>query len=409
MSGLDQLMAKIESYGEEMIEAQRALTAVPALGPTNGGQGEWDKALVAEKWLRDMGLELERVDAPDERVESGLRPNLVARAPGGNGPATWVLSHLDVVPTGSLELWSSDPWQLRQEGDRLYGRGVMDNQAGMVSSLFGLKAVLELGLPLPGPAGLVLVSDEETGSGHGLDYLLDARPDFFQKQDIIVVPDGGLEDGSLIEVAEKSMLWLKVEVLGKQVHGSTPEKGVNALYAAARMMVAVREIKDLFPQQNPLFSPAGNTCEPTRKEAGVPNINTIPGRDVFYIDCRILPEVDLDLVEREFITRFKAIAAQEGAKVEISPVQKLRSAPPTPARAPVVAKLQKAIKMVKGVDAEPGGVGGGTVASFFREKGLPVAVWGTFLDTAHIPDEYCKISDLIGDAKIFALLFSGLV
>jgi len=146
---------------------------------------------VVEDWLRALGLEIERVDAPDHRVESGLRPNLVARLKGEPGPARWALSHLDVVPTGPLDQWTSDPWRLRVDGDKLYGRGVLDNHGGLLASFFGLKALLEEGVAPAGAAGLVMVSDEETGSQYGLDHVLKARPDLIEPQDLVVIPDAG--------------------------------------------------------------------------------------------------------------------------------------------------------------------------------------------------------------------------
>ena len=51
------------------------------------------------------------------------------------------------------------------------------------------------------------------------------------------------------------------------------------------------------------------------------------------------------------------------------------------------------------------GIGGGTVAAFFRRAGLPAAVWCTVSDTAHQPNEYCLISNILTDAKIFACLY----
>lgn len=407
MSTAERLFAVIDSYQDQMVEAQRTLVATPALGPENGGQGEQAKAKVVSGWLEKLGLTVERADSPDDRVESGARPNLIACLPGGDGPARWALSHLDVVPTGDLDAWTSDPWTLRVDGDRLYGRGTVDNHQGLLSSFFALKAIIETGLEPAGPCGLLMVSDEETGSGHGLDHVLGVRPDLFQPRDLIVVPDAGEPEGDFIEVAEKSILWLKVEVTGKQVHASTPDKGVNALYAAARMMVETRQLHQDFAGKNPLFSPPGSTFEPTRKEAGVPNVNTIPGRDVFYVDCRVLPDIPLEQVLDTVGKRFKAIAAETSTQVKIEPVQRLQAPPGTDPEAPVVKALQKAIKQVRGVDARPGGVGGGTVAAFFRQRNLPVAVWNSWQHTAHMPDEYCLLSDLVADAKVFALLFAG--
>jgi succinyl-diaminopimelate desuccinylase len=407
MSTAQRLMSRVESYREQMVQAQRELVRVPALGPTNGGQGELAKARVVAGWLEELGLAVERVDAPDKRVESGLRPNLVARLAGGDGPRVWALSHLDVVPPGPDDQWDSDPWELRVEGGMLYGRGVLDNHAGLVSSFFGLKALAEEGVTPPGEVGLIMVADEETGSAYGLDYLLGRKPRLISERDLVVVPDAGDDEGMRIEVAEKSILWLKVEVTGRQVHGSTPERGVNALYASARMMVAVRELYRRFPQTDELFSPPGSTFEPTLKEAGVPNVNTVPGRDVFYVDCRVLPEIPLEEVERAFEDRCREIAAEEGATVELSHVQRLQAPPPTPADAPVARALERNILRVTGRRPTTGGIGGGTVAAFFRSHGLPAAVWGTWPDSAHMPNEYCSLDALVSDAKVFALLFAG--
>jgi len=401
------LMAQVETYRPQIIEAQRQLVSLPALSPVSGGQGEMKKALLVEGWLRDMGLAIERVDAPDGRVPARVRPNIVATMPGGEGPRIWALSHMDVVPPGSLDLWQSDPWTLRQEGDLLYGRGVNDNHSGLVCSFFGLKALLDLGIRPAGQVGLIMVSDEENGSAYGLDYVLEKRLDLFSPQDLIVVPDAGSQDSRLIEVAEKSIFWLKVEVLGRQVHASRPQTGVNALRAAARMMVAIDEVAKQFPFTDHLFRPPISTFEPTRKEAGVENINTVPGRDVFYIDCRVMPPYSLDEVENALRGRFEEIAAQSGATVSLSVVQKQQAAPSTPADAPVVDALKRAVKQAHQVEAYPGGIGGGTVAAFFRRRSLPAAVWITSSETAHQPNEHISLNTLIKDAQVFALLFAG--
>lgn len=408
MVSVTELLAKVESYTEQMVEAQRALTAIPALGPDNDGPGEAAKAALVQGWLENMGLKVEHVDAPDERAEGGVRPNILATLPGGARPAMWVLSHLDVVPVGELDLWDSDPWTMRTQGDRIYGRGVSDNQQGMVASMFALRALIDLGITPQGQAGLVMVSDEETGSAYGLEYVLKARPDIFTPEDLILVPDGGEPEGDFIEVAEKSMMWLRVEVLGKQVHASMPERGKNALYASARMMVAVREMNQRYDKQDPLYLPPGSTFEPTAKEAGVPNVNTIPGRDVFYVDCRVLPDYDLAEVRAAFDEIFGRIAAEEGVEVNIEAVQYLQAPPGTDPQAPVVQALTKAIEQVRGLKAQPCGVGGGTVAAFFRQQGLPAAVWNTWQNTAHQPNEYTLVSDMVADAKVFALMFAGL-
>jgi succinyl-diaminopimelate desuccinylase len=88
-------------------------------------------------------------------------------------------------------------------------------------------------------------------------------------------------------------------------------------------------------------------------------------------------------------------------------VQRLQAPPPTPADAPVARALERNILRVTGRRPTTGGIGGGTVAAFFRSHGLPAAVWGTWPDSAHMPNEYCSLDALVSDAKVFALLFAG--
>ncbi|MFN3535472.1 MAG: M20 family metallo-hydrolase, partial [Desulfatiglandales bacterium] len=336
----------------------------------------------------------------------GFRPNLLADY--GN-PDTKrrivILSHADIVPPGDLNLWASDPFELQVQGDSLVGRGVEDNNHGFVSSYIALKAILESGAELKNRVTLAVVSDEETGSDYGLKYVLKTRPELFSKEDLIVVPDGGNEDGTMVEVAEKSMLWLKIEIKGRQCHASTPHKGINALEAMAGFICELKALRERYDQENPLFSPPRTTIEPTKVLANVPNINTVPGLQVFYLDSRVLPEQELDHVIASLREIAEKVSKGYGVEVWLEPVLKQKAAPPTPPESPVVKALLKAIEEVLGLKGRPQGIGGGTVAAFFREKGYPAAVWCTSEDTAHQPNESCKISTILRDAKVFAYLY----
>ena len=407
MSELEKVFERIDGYRDEIIQLQKALTSRVALGPVNGGTGEHEKTGYIKELLQVLGPDvLEEYKAPDEKAQCGYRPNLIAKW-GSNqkGPTIWVLSHSDIVPPGDLLLWQGDPYQIKVEGDRIIGRGVEDNQHGFVSSYLGLKALIESGQRLDKPVGLAVVADEETGSVYGLSYLLNHHEGLFKKHDLIIVPDGGNEEGTMIEVAEKSMLWVKFTVMGQQCHASTPDKGKNSLFGAAKLILALGKLKEQFDSFDELFSPPISTFEPTKMEANVPNINTIPGRNVFYMDCRILPEYRVD----EIIAVCKQIAgeisSEFGLEIEVDTTYREDATAPTPADAPVARALARAIRKVTGKEAMPMGIGGGTVAAFFRRVGVPAAVWCTVSDTAHQPNEYCLISSLITDAKIFACLY----
>ncbi len=396
----------IDGYHDEVIQLQRDLTARVALGPENGGTGEHEKVEFIHQLLGSMKPDLiQEIHAPDEKARDGYRPNLIAGWEGLQKDRTvWILAHADIVPPGNRSLWECDPYHIKVDGDRIIGRGVEDNQHGFVSAYLALKAILDSGETLKRSLGLIIVADEETGSRYGLEYILKHHGRIFSPNDLIIVPDAGNEDGTMIEIAEKSMLWLKFTVTGRQCHASTPHKGQNSLVGAAELILALAELKEKFPLSNPLFSPPVSTFEPTKIETNVSNVNTIPGRDVFYADCRILPDYSVDKVIAAAEGIAESVGAETGFEIEVETAHRHDAALPTPSDAQVVTELKKAVLKVTGRNAKPMGIGGGTVAAFFREAGLPAAVWSTCPDTAHQPNEYCLISQVISDAKVFAAI-----
>jgi len=396
---------RLGTYQQQMIDLQRELVSRNAVGPDHGGPGEGEKAAFLAALLQGWGLKVDNFPAPDARLAGGERPNLVAWVPGKRPEKVWVLSHMDVVPPGDEALGDSDPFTLRVEGDRLYGRGTEDDHHGIVTSLMAVRAILDLGITPPRTLALALVSDEETGNEKGLVHLLQEQPQLFAPADLIIVPDAGSLDSTLIDVAEKSILWLRLTLEGKQCHASRPDLGRNTLRACAHVILALEELAREFPAENPLFRPAVSTFEPTKKEANVPNINTIPGRDVFYLDCRVLPEYDLGRVKEKVLALAEEVTRRFEVNLQVEPVQELPSAPATALEAPVVKALERAIREVYGREAQPRGIGGGTVAAFFRQKGLPAAVWMTVCQTAHQPNEFSLLSNLLGDARVLAHVF----
>ena len=401
---IQNLIKRIDQYRDEMIDMQRELCRIPALAPENDGDGEAKKADWLLEHIRNWGFDrIDLIKAPDARVSAGYRPNIVAMLNGRRTDRTlWIMSHLDVVPPGDLSKWTGDPWELRIEGDRLIGRGTEDNQQGLVSSLYAAKAFMDLQIQPELSIGLLIVADEETGSQYGVQYLLNHHRELFRKDDYFIIPDAGTPDGTMIEIAEKSILWLKFEVRGVQTHGSTPQEGKNAHKAGAELIVRLNELYQRFSAQDAVFDPPMSTFEPTKKEANVPNINTIPGEDVFYFDCRILPQYDLAEVWQFVRDMASAVEEKHGVSVQISSPQEEAAAPPTPADAPVVQAIRRAMQELRGVECRPMGIGGGTVAAYFRHAGFPAAVWATIADVAHEPDEYCLISNMVEDTKVFA-------
>ncbi|MFO7569759.1 MAG: M20 family metallo-hydrolase [Smithellaceae bacterium] len=403
----EKISRRIDSYRDDMIELQKALTAVPAVGPLNGGDGEMLKALMLKDRLQRMGFDdFHHYDAPDESVSHGVRPNFLTSLRGRHpSRKIWIITHLDIVPPGEIKLWSADPYTAYVRDNHIFGRGTEDNQQDMVASIFAAKAFMDEGIVPSVCVNLFFVADEETSGGKGLYYVLDLPEKIFSPEDLIVVPDSGSHDGSLIEIAEKSILWLGFKTTGKQCHGSKPQLGNNAFSAASYLVTKLTKLRKIFDAVDPLFDPKASTFEPTKKEANVGNINTIPGEDVFFMDCRVLPHYDLADVLKEIRKITKKVEKKFCVTIEITEEQHVQSPSPTPADAPVVGALKEAIGEVYRVNAFAGGVGAGTVAGYLRKYGLPAAVWSKTNMNAHQPDENCPIDNMLGNAKVFAHLF----
>jgi succinyl-diaminopimelate desuccinylase len=402
----EEILKKIASYEDYAVELQRGLTAIPALSPSSGGEGEYDKAKYLEGELKKLKFDsIEWINAPQKEAKNGIRPNLVARYKGKDSSRTvWFMGHMDVVPPGDLKLWKTDPWKLEVKGRMLYGRGVEDNQQAIVSSLLVARAMMELNYRPDYDLALLFCADEETGSGYGADYIAANRPEIFGKNDVFFVPDSGVEDGSLIEVAEKSILWLQVTTKGVQCHGSRPNAGKNTFKAAADLITRYQSLYDTFPAKDDLYEPPYSTFEPTKKEANVPNINTIPGEDIFYMDCRVMPQYRLDDVKAEMRRIADEVEKKYGVTISFKPHQEVQAAPPTDPEAPIVKCLKAAITEVLGVkEPRAYGIGGGTVAAFFRQMGLSSVVYSQLNGTEHMPNESTKIDYIINDAKVFAI------
>jgi len=409
---------EIEKLRDEMVNVLMGLVKIPAISPDSGGEGEYDKAQklleIIKGWPFDK---IERYDAPDERAKNGVRPNILAYYYGEQGeksPRLWILTHLDVVPPGDLSKWTvTKPFEPLVKDGKIYGRGSEDNGQSLVASLYAVKALMNLGIRPKRTIILAFVSDEETGSKYGLEWLMKEHSEVFRKDDLVLVPDGGNEEGTFVEIAEKSILWMKIKVKGKQVHASMPGLGLNAHRVALDYAKELDEfLHEKYNARDELFDPPESTFEPTMggNPSDAPNI--APGEHEVVFDCRVLPQYNLDNIlndaqelAEEIKEKYrKEVNGKVLPEVRVEVLQRLDAPAPTAKDSEIVKLLQKAIKEFRGKDVKVGGIGGGTFAAYFRKLGIPAVVWATLDEMAHQPNEYTKIENMVEDAKIMAAL-----
>ncbi len=394
--GFDRVSGLVDSYSQDMVRTMKEMIPIRAVSPMSGGEGEMERARYLEGVLKSWGLSTHRYDYTDGTGTA--RPNIISTVGDGQG-VIWLVGHMDTVAEGDRSLWKTDPFALRLEGDLMYGRGTSDDGQGVVSCMYALRALVESGITARYKVGLALVADEELGSRFGMQKLMEERK-LFGKRDMFVVPDSGNSDGSVIEIGEKGLLWLKITVNGRQVHASTPGLGVNAFRESIEFLHEVDVmLHSKYSKKNALFRPSMSTFEMTKHEKNVDSTNIVPGTDISYMDCRVLPDYRLDDVVKDV----REVAGRKTrARIDVEEYVRDDPAPVTDANAEVVKLLESSITELRGIKPKKIGIGGGTCAAFPRKKGMQAAVWMTEQDVAHQPNEYARVGDMVADAKVFA-------
>lgn len=207
------------------------------------------------------------------------RANLVARIGGNDRKAPLCITgHIDTVPLGAAS-WHKDPFAGETDANRLYGRGTSDMKSGVAAFV---AAAVQLGPRLARSPGLELVitAGEETGC-QGAFALANAQGALGRAGAIVV----GEPTSNYPFVGHKGAFWLNAHTHGVTAHGSMPEKGVNAVYKAARALGALERFQFASPP-HPLMGQASLNVGTIR---GGLNINSVPDEAVIGIDIRSVP------------------------------------------------------------------------------------------------------------------------
>ncbi|TAM76331.1 M20 family peptidase [bacterium] len=344
----------------------------------------------AASWLAQT-LESFGLDARIDDARPG-RSNVIAELRNGEGPTFAFNSHIDVVPVG--DGWSSDPFRLREEHGRLYGRGACDAKgaiAGMLEAVCRLSAERS---QWRGTLLAVFVADEETESRGAKAYAETGR-----KIDYAVI---GEPTSNGVVTAHKGSLRPVVAVSGKSAHSGTPDLGINAVYAAAKLLGLIeREHRDSVSHHNhPLCGSASLTV--TRIHGGHAD-NVVPERCELLLDRRMVPGEDEERVKAEIEQLFEVARAEFGVAAEIVGYQPTTGgATETDAAHPIVRAALEASK-ARGVTAPgPGGFQGGCDLVHFRSMGAQGIVVGPgSLAAAHKPDEFVPVNELLVSSLIY--------
>ena len=310
------------------------------------------------------------------------RENLLARV-GQARPGfrkLMVLLHTDVVPSGAPSAWKFAPFDPFEKDGKLYGRGVLDDKGPLASAFATLLILKKYEQFVDGEFLFGAVGDEEVGVGVGIEYMLEQK--LIDCTDAIIPDIAG--DMREINVAEKGRVLLKVKAHGKQAHAMNPAKGVNAIHAMSRFLLALENLRLRHQTHTILGGPTINTGLITGGMAP----NAVAADCEVTLDIRYVPSQTPDGIRSEIQALADSIK-MPGASFSVD-IFKSSLPCEVSAEAPIVKLILK-----HAPDAKVVGSGGGTFANPLVQAGIQAVGWAPGNEeTYHEPNEEIEISQL---------------
>ena len=257
-------------------ELLQALVRIPSPNPPGDTRAIAD--FIAQT-MRDVGCTV-TTPAPGEKLEA---VNVIATI-GQGTPVVMLHAHIDTVPIAETEAakWSVDPYAAVVLGDALYGKGSIDDKAPAASMMLAMIEAAQNREHLKGTLIFVGAAEEEVGGQLGTKWL--ANNGHLPLCDFIIV---GEQTHNKVATAHKGVMRATVRATGKSVHATNPDRGVNAITAMAKAVLALDDYhQQLAKIQHPIVGVP--TCNVGVIQGGS-TANAVPDACVAYLDRRMIP------------------------------------------------------------------------------------------------------------------------
>ena len=363
--------------------------------------------------LRGLGLQVRRLPIPralQKKTQPELldypRYNVIGFWAAGAKKTLHFNAHYDVVPVSGRWRHGS-PFNPVAEKGWVYGRGTADMKGAIASIVFALKALRAARVRPNFNVEVSFTADEETDSTLGTGWVVDHGR---LRADYAVVGEGGEDDA--VCCGHNGVVWLNVRVHGRAAHGSTPEKGVNALEKMAALILALEAHKRRLARRT-FRTPDGTRMHPTLNLGGVfaagegGKVNTVPATASFTIDRRVLPTEDVRTAERELRAALKTAAGKiPSCRITIEKISDNHSCYTAP-KHPLFAAMRSSVARVRRRPAKFVVSTGFNDMHFFAQvRKIPTLGYGPGGRDYHAVDERARVRDLVNSAKIYADLLT---
>lgn len=362
------------------LELACELISRPSVTPDDAGCQD----LIAAR-LQRLGFDIEPMPFGEVR-------NLWARR-GQAAPLLCFAGHTDVVPTGPLADWSSDPFTPTIRAGQLFGRGAADMKGSIAAMITAVESFIARHPDHGGSIAFLITSDEEGPSVDGTVKVVERLQQRGERIDYALVgePSSRARLGDSIKNGRRGSLsgWLKIH--GKQGHVAYPHLAKNPFHASAEALAAL--CAEVWDEGNDYFPPTSFQIANLRMGTGADNV--IPGHLEAQFNLRFSTELDPESIK----ARIQGILDQGDFDYEIR--WRLSGNPFVTAVGPLVDAVRHAIRKVTGVETELSTAGGTSDGRFIAPTGAQVVELGPINATIHQVDECVGVDELDELSRIY--------
>ena len=335
-----------------------------------------------------------------ERIDSSGVSNLWARR-GTAAPLVVLAGHTDVVPTGPLDAWTSNPFTPSERDGKLYGRGAADMKSSLAAFVTAIEGFIAEHPDHPGSIALLLTSDEEGDATHGTTLVVETLKARGETLDYCIVGEPTCVDtlGDMIKNGRRGSLSGKLTVKGTQGHIAYPHLARNPIHLAAPAFTELAAMK--WDEGNEYFPPT--SWQMSNIKAGTGATNVIPGTLEVLFNFRFATVHTAEDLKRQV----HAILDRHGLDYELA--WTLGGKPFLTPRGALVAAIEEAIHQTLDLTPELSTTGGTSDGRFIAEICPQVVEFGPVNATIHKLDECISVDAVAPLSDIYRRTLKNLL
>jgi len=320
---------------------------------------------------------------------------------GTEAPLFCFAGHTDVVPTGPIENWDSNPFEATERDGKLYGRGTADMKGGIAAFTIACQRFVADYPNHKGSIAYLITSDEEGPAHNGTVKVIETLEARNEKIDWCLVgePSSTHKVGDVIKNGRRGSLGCTLKIIGKQGHVAYPHLADNPIHLSAPLVADLTTMQ--WDQGNDFFPPT--TFQISNLNAGTGATNVIPGSLEMVFNFRFSTEITPDVIQE----RVEALLEKHQLTYEIN--WALSGMPFLTAEGDLVSAAVSAIETVTGNKPELSTSGGTSDGRFIAPTGAQVLELGPTNATIHQINECVGIDELDTLENIYYHVLKGLL